>query len=488
MKKNTAKKEDVLVLDDNGQLSFDEYSELKESYENLEMVTNKIKELLNDSVYNYLRIGYLLTLIDEEQLNKLGCDSIYDYSLQNFGIGKTTTKNFISLFKRYALKDNLDPELGIYNRVQLDQKYTDYSMSQLVELLPVDNEEEFEKYSPELSVKEIRALKKESQLSDFEKKKEVELKEIFFDFWFQFTKILNAETFKKDFEFECSDLKDLKFTNKSFDFKCKIKVTKDGKFEPVNFHLFYNKHFDLCLTIQTIQYDYVYSDVYLEIEDVGYSSVDGLEVVEEFFNEFKKEIIDFIKLKTTKEEKEESFFSTEICGSLINKKISFQEFEKVLTDHNVYNECSWLKNWKEKILKLLPNKLSDVDNFIIDGFSYYSIIISFSIRKNLNYKFKLGTYNEYSYYSLTKYDKKNNSETFDFHDYKIFDYDKPLSSYNIEVNESFAIKDLYYEIAMIWAKHEELIPLDDEDETDDDNDDVEDVDFDSYDEEDVEDD
>ena len=53
-----------------------------------------------------------------------------------------------------------------YDYFDIKEEYKNYSFTSLVELLPVPEEEIREKYSPEMSVKEIRQTKVISQLTD----------------------------------------------------------------------------------------------------------------------------------------------------------------------------------------------------------------------------------------------------------------------------------------------------------------------------------
>ena len=155
------------IVENNNLLSLKEFVSLKDNYDNLKDIVNLVRGLLNNTVMNYLKIGYLLNSINEQQLKDLGCDSIYDFSKQNFNLGVTSTKNFINVFKRFG-----ECELPYENfavkyaegYVRLKDEFKEYSMSQLVELLPVEDED-LEKFSPDMTTTEIRSLKKINQLN-----------------------------------------------------------------------------------------------------------------------------------------------------------------------------------------------------------------------------------------------------------------------------------------------------------------------------------
>ena len=70
----------------------------------------------------------------------------------------------------------------IPNFVYLKEEFKDFSMSQLVELLPVADED-FNKFNPEMSCKEIRALKKQSQLTDYENEFYDKVRNSFLEIW-----------------------------------------------------------------------------------------------------------------------------------------------------------------------------------------------------------------------------------------------------------------------------------------------------------------
>ena len=161
------------------------YSELKKSYDEISETVNTIRGLLNDTVNNYLKIGCLLSSISDEKLKELGCDSIYEFSKQNFNLGVTSTKNFINVYQRFGEYkcdyDDMGPRY-IPNFVYLKEEFKDFSMSQLVELLPVADED-FNKFNPEMSCKEIRALKKQSQLTDYENEFYDKVRNSFLEIW-----------------------------------------------------------------------------------------------------------------------------------------------------------------------------------------------------------------------------------------------------------------------------------------------------------------
>ena len=187
-KKNEKKETEIIeaeLVSDNKLISIDKYFTLKESYDDIEITVNLIRKFLNDTINNYLKIGYLLSNINENQLKELGCESIYEFSKENFDLGVTSTKNFINVYKKFGSNGNSINSLPleyIPSYITLKDEYKDYSMSQLVELLPVADDE-IEKFNPEMTCKEIRALKKQSQLTDFENDFYEKVKNVFLKLW-----------------------------------------------------------------------------------------------------------------------------------------------------------------------------------------------------------------------------------------------------------------------------------------------------------------
>ena len=120
---------------------------MTELNDNLEFLDKKINDLVN----NFISIGWYLNKIKENKaFESLGFEDIYDFTYTKYKMSKTTTKNFIAVANKFAAKDLTYP--------CIESKYSDYSFSQLVELVPED-EDNLNNYSPEQSVKEMRLTK-----------------------------------------------------------------------------------------------------------------------------------------------------------------------------------------------------------------------------------------------------------------------------------------------------------------------------------------
>lgn len=125
-------------------------------------VIKDIKEYSQEAVLNFLQIGRLFKRVKEEKLYEIeDYSSVYEFALNKFGYRETSVKNFIAVFDKYA--DTTDVRNSYFD---IKEEYENYSFTSLVELLPVPEKEIKEKYSPEMTVKEIRQSKLISQLTD----------------------------------------------------------------------------------------------------------------------------------------------------------------------------------------------------------------------------------------------------------------------------------------------------------------------------------
>ena len=79
-----------------------------------------------------------------------GYSTIYDLAFDKFNITETTANRFIRLCENFSIGNN-SPEL--------DDKYEDFNVSQLFEMLPMQKEER-ELIGSDMTVKEIREVKK----------------------------------------------------------------------------------------------------------------------------------------------------------------------------------------------------------------------------------------------------------------------------------------------------------------------------------------
>lgn len=126
---------------------------------------NDIFELdkkVNNLIDNFIGIGFYLNKIKENKFFKeLGYEDIYDFAYSKYKMSKTTCKNMIAVSNKFSNKNLCYPEI--------DKRYSEYSFSQLVELVPED-ENNLNNYSPEQTIKEMRITKFSNNIHDDENK------------------------------------------------------------------------------------------------------------------------------------------------------------------------------------------------------------------------------------------------------------------------------------------------------------------------------
>ncbi len=106
---------------------------------------------------SFVKIGwYLKHIRDNELYKELGYNSVWECATDQLGYSQSTSSRFINICEKFS-KDHNSPELDI--------KYADFDKSQMIEMLPME-QEQLEQVTPDMTVKEIRAIK--------EKKKETQ--------------------------------------------------------------------------------------------------------------------------------------------------------------------------------------------------------------------------------------------------------------------------------------------------------------------------
>lgn len=137
-------------------------NELSSSSYNYEKLTNQIKDDVKSIFRNFLNIGCNLVNVKKDNIYLIAdYNSIYEYGLNEFDLGKTTIKNLINIAERFCeLNDN------VTYSPKLKEEFKDFNYSQLVELLSVD-EDKIKNYLPTMSVREIKANKNKEKLLDY---------------------------------------------------------------------------------------------------------------------------------------------------------------------------------------------------------------------------------------------------------------------------------------------------------------------------------
>lgn len=126
---------------------------------NYNQCIEKIGTLLTGVAKSYLMIGVQLKRIRDKKLfNVEGYKNVYELASEKFGMGKTTCGNAINVVERFCT------EKGV-----LKEEYKAFSFTQLVEMLPLEDEQ-LKDVGEMMSAKEIRELKKDK--NDKKEKKE----------------------------------------------------------------------------------------------------------------------------------------------------------------------------------------------------------------------------------------------------------------------------------------------------------------------------
>ena len=124
--------------------------EVKTVIDNIDDMTNIIKNQLNDIAEGFVSVGYYLRKTEDTMLYKQkGYKSIYEYAKDTFGIGRTTASRFMEINQKYS-RDGYSPEI--------DMKWSGYGSSKLTEMLGLP--EEIQEAIPvDATVRDIREAK-----------------------------------------------------------------------------------------------------------------------------------------------------------------------------------------------------------------------------------------------------------------------------------------------------------------------------------------
>lgn len=112
---------------------------------------------LRDIKHNYIKLGFHLDELKRLKIDsKLGYYSFYDFCLDNFNMDKSSVSRCLNVFYAFAEKDSD----SLSRKMWIDDKYKDYSYSQLCEMVSISDEKLLKQIKPDMSVMDIRELKK----------------------------------------------------------------------------------------------------------------------------------------------------------------------------------------------------------------------------------------------------------------------------------------------------------------------------------------
>ncbi len=125
--------------------------------EERELARASLKYILSDMCdikKSYVRLGFHLWEFSKmKYYYDFGYASLEEFSDVNLGLDKSAVSRCINVFCRFAVKD------GFNYKMFLQDRYKEYSYSQLCEMLSMDDET-IRKVKPEMTIKQIRELKK----------------------------------------------------------------------------------------------------------------------------------------------------------------------------------------------------------------------------------------------------------------------------------------------------------------------------------------
>lgn len=129
-----------------GRLDVSEYEEKKE----LASMTETIKALLMDTVWNFTYAGYYLKQIRDRKLYEIaGFDSVAAYAIENFGFSASVTSRYMDMNTKFSVDGN---------SIEIREEFKRYNKSQMQEMLYL-RDDQMEQVSPEMTVKQIREIR-----------------------------------------------------------------------------------------------------------------------------------------------------------------------------------------------------------------------------------------------------------------------------------------------------------------------------------------
>lgn len=318
---------------------------------NYQSCIDSISDSITSVAESFVSIGRDLSMIKKDKLYTIdGYKDIYEFAKAKFGFGNTSTKNFINVYTKFG-----DTEASY---ACLKDEYEEYSLSQLIELLPV-SDEDIKKYTPDQTVTQIREVKKISQMSDQDDKYIKEFNKMAEKVRSMFVEYLKLDSITSEVSYNENDMRyedlfSFKFLDEEYKYEFKLSVGNCA----LNFTVDYaDKWRSGCI--------YVYDDHFTTL----------LEKVKKGFKYFVE------SAETRKKEKEEK--------------------KEVTTKEKKNNENSTLKNDKARkdFVNTIDNwnLLSDLPDIEMKVYQFSAIsnYIMILFGQNKHYYAKKGSYSNY---------------------------------------------------------------------------------------------
>lgn len=113
-----------------------------------------IRDELQRTRRSFVKIGwYLKHIKDEEMFKEDGYADVFELAMDKFNISQPTANRFMNICEEFSVN---------HDSPELDEKFVDFSVSQLFEMLPMA-EEKREQITPDMTVKQIREVKEETR-------------------------------------------------------------------------------------------------------------------------------------------------------------------------------------------------------------------------------------------------------------------------------------------------------------------------------------
>ena len=144
-------REQVYEIIQSGTESFEEMDVVLAENTGYQDAVGIIHKELNNIKQSFLTIGWYLKYIKDRELYKEdGYTNINDFASDKFHMSQSNVSRYINLCERFSIGNNSP---------RLDEKYKGFDYSQLSEMLPMKPEDQ-EKVTPDMTVKQIREIKK----------------------------------------------------------------------------------------------------------------------------------------------------------------------------------------------------------------------------------------------------------------------------------------------------------------------------------------
>lgn len=127
----------------------------------LETYCSSLADELNSVSMSYIKVGfYLYKMKQDINFADIGYKDVYEFASEHFGLGSTSVKNMIGVVGKFC------EEPDKYGYPALKEEFKDFKYTQLVELVPVSNEQ-LAIFTKDMTIKEIRESKKQLSLDEW---------------------------------------------------------------------------------------------------------------------------------------------------------------------------------------------------------------------------------------------------------------------------------------------------------------------------------